>query len=77
MRKSNIKLEGISGTWYEIDRGFVYGKTVILLESEQHGEDVPAIAVDENHKILFKDIHNGIDEVAERLEEQAIIKYSR
>lgn len=77
MRKNNIKLEGISGTWYEIDRRVVYGKTVILLESEQHGEDIPAIAIDENYKVLFLDIYDGIDEVSERLEEQAIIKYSR
>lgn len=77
MVKSNIKLEGIKGTWYEIDRGIVYGKTVILVESEQYGEDVPTIAIDENHKILFTDIWNGIDEVSERLEEQVIIKYGR
>lgn len=77
MKETNIKLKDISGTWYEIDRAIIYGKLVILLESEQYGEDIPTIAVDKDYNILFKDIYNGIDEVSERLEEQAIIKYSR
>lgn len=67
---NGIILKNVTGTWYEIDRREVFGKIVILLESEQYGEDVPAIAVDENCNILFLDIWNGIDEVVERLEEE-------
>ena len=70
MKLSNIKLKEIKGTWYEINRTTIYGKEVILLESEQYGEDVPSIAVDTNLKVLFTDIWNGLEEVEERLQDK-------
>ena len=38
----NIKIKGHTGTWYEIDRRTLYGKTFYLMESEIYGDEARA-----------------------------------
>lgn len=49
----NIKIKGHTGTWYEIDRRTLYGKTFYLMESEIYG--------DEAHEPVIEDVFDGFD----------------
>lgn len=46
MKLENIKIEGRIGTWYEIDHLNHSGKTYVLFESEQYGDEASAIVID-------------------------------
>lgn len=47
--RTGISVEGYRGTYYAIDELFTNVGKYFLLESEQHGEDVPALIVDEDY----------------------------
>lgn len=63
MKKENIKLNNINGTWYVIDESWVNSIKVYLLESEQYGDEIPCIVVDENMNILQRNAYNGFDDL--------------
>lgn len=46
---SGISVGGYRGTYYIIDERNLDGKKYFLLESEQHGEDAPALLVNEDN----------------------------
>lgn len=52
----NIKIKGHTGTWYEIDRRTLYGKTFYLMESEIYGDEAPGIIIDEAHEPVIEDV---------------------
>lgn len=57
----NIKIKGHTGTWYEIDRRTLYGKTFYLMESEIYGDEAPGIIIDEAHEPVIEDVFDGFD----------------
>lgn len=56
-----IKIKGHTGTWYEIDRRTLYGKTFYLMESEIYGDAAPGIIIDEAHEPVIEDVFDGFD----------------
>lgn len=56
-----IKIQGYSGTWSEIDSAFYRGKEYYLMESDIHGEGVPAIIVDKYLHVIIDDCYSGIN----------------
>ena len=65
MKKYNIKLEGIKGTYYVISENYYLGRKYYLLESERYGEDIGHIVTDRNFKVRFKNVWDGWDEIDE------------
>ncbi len=63
----HIKIENESGTWYEIDTIVHCGQRLYLMESEQHGEDVPHIIIDGNNDIVLDCVFNGFDDYYESI----------
>jgi len=53
-----ISIKGHIGTWYVIDETFHNGKAIFLLEHEEHGDEVPGIAVDVKCNIVCEDIYD-------------------
>lgn len=68
-KMDGIKVEGHRGTWFVIDDVMRDGKTYFLLEHETYGEDADHIAIDENGRLKFDEITDGITEIGERLDE--------
>lgn len=56
-------------TFYVIDKATYNGKDLYLLESENYGEDVPGIIVDEDRNVILEDVVNGFDDYLERRED--------
>ena len=55
-----IKVAGYSGTWYVIDVRIIKGQTLLLLESEQYGDETESLIVTEKqHKLKLDDVWNG------------------
>lgn len=63
MKKENIKLNNINGTWYVIDESWRNSIKVYLLESEQYGDEIPCIIVDEKMNVLLDNVYNGFDDL--------------
>lgn len=70
MQKNGIDLseEGYQGTWYVIDEGYHEGEKVYLLESEDYGDEEPAIIVTEIEgttelHVLLDGVWNGLEEL--------------
>ena len=61
----NIKIKGYKGTWYVIDMSYYWGNKVFLLESEQYGDEAPAIIVSESGKVVLADVWNGWSDLME------------
>lgn len=57
----SIKIERHTGTWYEIDRRTLYGKTFYLMESEIYGDEAACIIIDEDHEPVVEDVLDGFD----------------
>lgn len=75
-----IKIEGRIGTWYEIDHLDYNGKTYVLFESEQFGDEAGAIVIDyteertNNGEIpKSKEICETFDDIETALEDEGII----
>ena len=58
----NITVEGHIGTWYAIDETEVNGEKFFLLEHEEYGDEAACVAVNEQGKLVAKDLWNGFDE---------------
>ena len=65
MQKNGIDLseEGYQGTWYVIDEGYHEGDKVYLLESEDYGDEEPAIIVTSTLRVLLDGVWNGLEEL--------------
>lgn len=65
MQKNGIDLseEGYQGTWYVIDEGYHEGEKVYLLESEDYGDEEPAIIVTSTLRVLLDGVWNGLEEL--------------
>ena len=59
----NIKIKGYYGTWYVIDYKKYKGQDLFLLESEQHGDEVPCLIITKTGHIKLDDVYNGFDEL--------------
>ena len=60
--QDNIKIEGVAGTWYVVSKAVQdNGQPMLLLESEQYGEDVPCLIVDKDYKIILEDVESFED----------------
>lgn len=62
-KMEHVSIEGHIGTWYEVDRLLKNGKTYILLEHEEYGDDAAALIVDEKGNLIHDDCWNGFDEL--------------
>jgi len=62
MKKSNIKVVGHKGTWYEIGNTQRGGKTLFLMEHEFYGEDAPSVIIDKDNTLIMDDVSNGFDD---------------
>ena len=52
------------GTWYTIDKFFYRGVAFYILESEDYGEDVAHLVVNQNAKVYLTDIwDNSLEEL--------------
>ena len=58
-----IKIKGHYGTWYVIDYKKYKGQDLFLLESEQHGDEVPCLIVTKTGHIKLEDVYNGFEEL--------------
>lgn len=63
--RDGIVLEGYEGTWYVIDEAYIGGQELYLLESEQEGDELPGIIVDEDLHVIMDDAWNGFDDLDE------------
>ena len=76
MKKNNIKLKGIYGTFYVISdtvmdiKGTI--KRVYLLENEVYGDEVPCIIIDGDYNIILKNVYNGFDDLRYAIEEEML-----
>ena len=76
MKKNNIKLKGIYGTFYVISdtvmdiKGTL--KRVYLLENEVYGDEVPCIIIDGDYNIILKNVYNGFDDLRYAIEEELL-----
>ena len=61
MKTENMKLDGMKGTWCFIN---AYHSSIngsfYLWESEQYGEDVPAVLTDDKMRVLDTECYSGI-----------------
>lgn len=64
-QKEGIVLEGYEGTWYVINEEYFNGRKLYLLESEDLGEEVPFIIVDEEKNVILEEAWNGFDDLDE------------
>lgn len=60
-----IILEGYEGTWYVIDEEYINGRQLYLLESEDCGDEVPCIIIDDEKNVILDDVWNGFDDLDE------------
>jgi hypothetical protein len=60
MKKENVRLDGLSGTWYMIDSYTGADGTYYLWESEQYGEDCGAVLTDEHLMVIDYSCESGI-----------------
>ena len=76
MKKNNIKLKGIYGTFYVISdtvmdiKGTL--KRVYLLESEVWGDEVPCIIIDGDYNVIMDNVYNGFDDLRYAIEEELL-----
>lgn len=61
-RKEGIKVDGHTGTWYEIDKR----NGMYLMESEQWGDEAACLIINEDNELLMDDIWNGWEDWEER-----------
>ncbi|CAB4142797.1 hypothetical protein UFOVP451_50 [uncultured Caudovirales phage] len=61
VKVNGLKLQGFKGTWYEIDRlETVTGDIYILLESEQYGDDVSGVIINQNYTVIVDETYNDL-----------------
>lgn len=70
-KQDNIKVEGVAGTWYVVRKAVQdNGQPMLLLESEQYGEEVPCLIVDDKLNLImtgaegFDDYLNNSETIA-------------
>jgi hypothetical protein len=67
MQKEGIKLLGYMGTWCVIDECVFEDETHYLLESEQHGDEIPCLIakvfIDGKLRVFIDDVQNGFYEL--------------
>jgi len=66
-----IGVKGHIGTWYVVNETVHNGKTVFLLEHEEHGDEVPGIAVDADCNIMCENIYDDFPECLGQVENSA------
>jgi hypothetical protein len=72
MKKEDVRIDGLKGTWYMIDSYVGADCTYYLWESEQYGEDRGAVLTDEQLMVIDYSCDSGI-RVA--LQDHGIIEY--
>ena len=60
IKTNNVKLDGMKGTWYFICAYHTVEGSFYLWESEQHGEDCPAVLTDDKMRVLDTCCYSGI-----------------
>ena len=60
MKTENVRLQGFRGTWYVIGKYQGTGTLYLLWESEQHGDERPAILTDQNLRVIDSCCYSGI-----------------
>ncbi|NLV93561.1 MAG: hypothetical protein GX031_03280 [Candidatus Riflebacteria bacterium] len=59
---SEIKIQGYYGTWYVIDVLETDNGDLFLLESEQYGDEVPGIIVNNWNEVMLDYVYNGFED---------------
>lgn len=65
MTNEKIKLAGYRGTWYVIDSTIRGGIKYYLLESEQYGDEVMAVVINQFGKVItetYDDIDTALED---------------
>ena len=62
MKKENVKLTGLIGTWYMIGEKNINGDICYLWESEEYGGDAPHTVTDEKQRVLFTEEYNWFND---------------
>ena len=62
-QNDHIRINGYRGTWYVIDCDIWCGQFVYLLESEQYGDEMPCLIVNQFDDVILDDVYNGLDEL--------------
>lgn len=57
------------GTWSVIGTEKINGKDLFLLEHEEHGDEHPALIVDEDVNVFMENVWNGFDDFEEQKED--------
>lgn len=64
IKESGNRIEGHTGTWYIIDQLTLPDDFVLyLMESEQYGDDAPAIIVGEDGRVFLDEVVNGFSDL--------------
>ena len=70
----NISVPEHYGTWYTID-SIVYKDTVyFLLEHEEYGDETPNIIIDQNGRLILKEVFNGFEDLADFWEDWSFLE---
>lgn len=62
MKKDNVKLTGLIGTWYLVGEKIIRGEKTYIWESEEYGGDAPHTVTDEKNRVLFTEEYNGFSD---------------
>ena len=70
--KQDVSIDGYEGTWYAIAEDVYHGEPIYLMESCELGDEVPAIIIDKDNKVVHgcDDIRNGFNDFREAVESQ-------
>ena len=67
-----IKIDGYIGRWSVIDKTIRCAKSYFLLESDNCGDDVPAIIVDKHCNVILDEVYNGFSDLDEYIAEKEV-----
>jgi len=68
MGKTNIKVKGHTGKWYEINRTQRGGRTLFLMEHQFYGDNAPCVIIDKDNTLIMEEVWNGFDDYDEAVE---------
>lgn len=65
--KTNIKVAGHKGTWYEIDSMVKNGEEYFLMEHETYGDMAACVIIDKDNNLIMEDVCDGFDDLDTRI----------
>lgn len=62
MKKNNVKLTGLVGTWYMVGEKIIRGEEHYIWESEIYGGEAPHSITDNKNRVLFTEEYNWFND---------------